>query len=177
MVDEVLRDAAVAASAVDAIAATVGPGSFTGLRAALALAHGIGLATGRPVLGVTVGEAFAEALPRLGGRSLWTTILSRKDHLYVEHDGRVEAVLLAQLPPPPPRLALAGDAATAVAVRLAARGVDVMLTDARLPRPRDIAAAAARQLDGSVPRRPPMPLYVDGPSARRPDDGRRAQPA
>ena len=48
---------------LDAVAAVVGPGGFTGIRAALALAEGIGLGAGIPVIGVTTGEALAAAVP------------------------------------------------------------------------------------------------------------------
>ena len=41
----------------------VGPGGFTGLRAAIALAEGIALGAGRPLVGVTTGEALLAALP------------------------------------------------------------------------------------------------------------------
>ena len=41
MVVEVLAEAGIAATALDAVAVTIGPGSFTGLRAAIALAQGI----------------------------------------------------------------------------------------------------------------------------------------
>ncbi len=55
----VLDEAGVDLGAVDRIAVTVGPGSFTGIRVALAAARGLGLATGRPVVGVGTLEALA----------------------------------------------------------------------------------------------------------------------
>ena len=51
MVAAVLDEAGVAATDLDLIAVTVGPGSFTGIRAGLALAHGIALGAGVPVVG------------------------------------------------------------------------------------------------------------------------------
>lgn len=46
---------------LDGIAVTVGPGTYTGLRIGLAAAKGLGLATGRPVLGVSSLAAVADA--------------------------------------------------------------------------------------------------------------------
>ena len=70
----------------DLVAVTVGPGSFTGIRSGLALAHGIGLATNTPVVGVTVGEAMAHAFPHLGDRALWIVTDSRRGHVFLERD-------------------------------------------------------------------------------------------
>ena len=44
MTEAVLDEARLSASDLDLVAVTVGPGSFTGIRAALALAHGLALA-------------------------------------------------------------------------------------------------------------------------------------
>jgi tRNA threonylcarbamoyladenosine biosynthesis protein TsaB len=55
-----------------------------------------------------------------------------------------------------------------VAARLAAREVDVMLTDARLPLARHIALVGARRLAGELPPRAAQPIYVDPPEARLP---------
>ena len=87
MVAAVLDEAGVSATDLDLIAVTVGPGSFTGIRAGLALAHGIALGAGVPVVGVTVGEALADALPHLGGRQLWSAIDSRRGRVFLERDG------------------------------------------------------------------------------------------
>jgi tRNA threonylcarbamoyladenosine biosynthesis protein TsaB len=63
MVRELMAAAHAPFSAVDRIGVTVGPGSFTGLRVGLAFAKGLGLALGRPVAGVGVLHALAQAAP------------------------------------------------------------------------------------------------------------------
>jgi tRNA threonylcarbamoyl adenosine modification protein YeaZ len=174
LVDEVLREAGVKAPQLDLIAATVGPGSFTGIRGGLALAHGIGVAAGVTVIGVTVGEALAEALPRLGQRELWVAIGSRRGRVFLSRagtdDGRFAAFGLDALPLPERHaaVAVAGDAAIPVAAFLAARERDVMLTDARQPQGRQVALVAARRFAGDLPPLPAQPLYVDPPEAKPP---------
>src|SRR5579875_3820575 len=74
MVRDVLRRAQLTAAELDAVAVTVGPRSFTGSRAGAGLAHGVGLAAGRTVVGVTVGEALRRALPGLDVRLVWCAI-------------------------------------------------------------------------------------------------------
>ncbi len=176
MARDVLQEAAMTAASLDLVAVTVGPGSFTGIRAGLALAHGIALAAGVPVVGVTVGEALAESLPFLAERQLWVAIDSRRGRVFLERGTTVAATSLDALPTPEGSVALAGDAAVAVAARLAARDVDVMLTDARLPIARHIAVAAERRLRGGLRPLPPQPLYVDPPEARLPAGGLRPPP-
>lgn len=176
MTEAVLDEARLSAGDLDLVAVTVGPGSFTGIRAALALAHGIALAAGVPVVGVTVGEALADALPHLGHRSLWSVIDSRRGRVFLERSGDVVAVPLDALPMPEGGVALAGDAAPAVAARLAARDIDVMLTDARLPMVRHVAVVAEQQFAGQRPARAAQPLYVDPPEARLPAGGLRPPP-
>jgi tRNA threonylcarbamoyladenosine biosynthesis protein TsaB len=169
MARDCLRDSGVEAADLDLIAVTVGPGSFTGIRGGVALAQGIGAAAGRPVIGVTVGEALAESLPQLGGRTLWCAVTSRRGRIFLEIGDKVVSLALTELPNPSRPVAIAGGAADDVASRLAARGVNVMLTDARLPLGRHIAQVAERRLLGTIRLLPAEPLYVDPPEAKLPD--------
>ncbi len=176
IVQAVLDQAGIVATELGLIAATVGPGSFTGIRAGLALAHGIALSAGCPLVGVTVGEALAEALPPLAPRALWTTIDSRRGRVFLERNGAVATFAFEALPRPDGPIALAGDAAPTAAAWLAARDSDVMLTRARLPTPSHVALAGRRRSLGELPPRPAQPLYVDPPEARLPAGGLRPPP-
>ncbi len=172
MARQVLEEAGFAAAGLSCVAVTIGPGSFTGLRAALALAHGIGLAAGVPVAGVTVAEAFGADAP--DGRALWVAIDTKRGLVFLDRAGLLRSVALTALPEAPGRVAVAGDAAIAVASRLAARGDDVQLLAARRPSPAGIAAAASRREAAGLPAHPAHPLYVDPPEAR---PGPRGRPA
>jgi hypothetical protein len=88
--------------------------------------------------------------------------------VFIEQDERVLSASLTDLPYPAGPIAVAGTAAHEVASRLAARGANVMLTDARFPSGSHIAEAAIRRLRGSMPPRRAEPLYVDAPEARLP---------
>ncbi|WP_407177629.1 tRNA (adenosine(37)-N6)-threonylcarbamoyltransferase complex dimerization subunit type 1 TsaB [Bradyrhizobium sp. STM 3562] len=59
LVAGVMRDAGLPFAALDRIAVTTGPGSFTGLRVGLSAARGIALAAEKPVVGLTTLSAYA----------------------------------------------------------------------------------------------------------------------
>jgi tRNA threonylcarbamoyladenosine biosynthesis protein TsaB len=175
MAQNCLADAGIEAADLDLIAVTVGPGSFTGIRGGVALAQGVAVAAGRPVVGVTVGEALAESLPQLGSRTLWCATTSRRGRIFLEIGQEVFSLALTELPNPQGPIAVAGGAAADVASRLAARNVNVMLTDARLPIGRHIAQVAERRFLGAILPLPAEPLYIDPPEAKLP--GGKSPPA
>src|ERR1051326_4463832 len=59
LVARVMKQAALPFAALDRIAVTTGPGSFTGLRVGLAAARGIALAAHKPIVGLSTLAAFA----------------------------------------------------------------------------------------------------------------------
>lgn len=166
LIADTLLAAGVSFGALTAVAVTTGPGSFTGLRAALSLAHGIALAAAIPIIAVSVAEALSEALPHLGHRALWVALDSRRGRVFLDDRSGPVAHELDALPRPNTPVAVAGDAAVAVAARWATAGVDVMLTDIRHPRPQDIFRAAMARIEGRLPPHDALPVYVDPPEAR-----------
>jgi tRNA threonylcarbamoyladenosine biosynthesis protein TsaB len=61
MVDELMKQAGVEFSALDRLAVTTGPGTFTGQRVGLAFMRGLRLALRKPLTGITTLEAIAAA--------------------------------------------------------------------------------------------------------------------
>jgi tRNA threonylcarbamoyladenosine biosynthesis protein TsaB len=71
--------------AIDRIAVTTGPGSFTGMRVGIAAARGLGLAAGKPVVGLSTLAAFAA--PLLAADDTLPVVVAidaRHDHVYLE---------------------------------------------------------------------------------------------
>lgn len=66
MVDEVVRAAGIGFPEIGRIAATTGPGSFTGVRIAVAAARGLALATGAELVGMSSLAVMAHDLRRRG---------------------------------------------------------------------------------------------------------------
>ncbi|HEY0235922.1 MAG TPA: tRNA (adenosine(37)-N6)-threonylcarbamoyltransferase complex dimerization subunit type 1 TsaB [Afipia sp.] len=71
--------------ALDRIAVTTGPGSFTGLRVGISAARGFALAAARPVVGVSTLSAFAAPLVNEKADSpIIVAIDARHDHVYCQ---------------------------------------------------------------------------------------------
>lgn len=129
LIEETARAAGLDWADLSAVAVTVGPGSFTGIRVGLAAARGFGLALGVPVHGVSSFEAIAWSLPARtrGGGTLAVLIDSGRASRFVQaFDAAlrplgapvaIELDLLAEaLPPPPCVLAIGGGGALPAAI-------------------------------------------------------------
>ncbi|GHA88840.1 tRNA (adenosine(37)-N6)-threonylcarbamoyltransferase complex dimerization subunit type 1 TsaB [Cognatilysobacter bugurensis] len=83
--DELLADSGVARAQIDAIAVGRGPGAFTGVRLAIAIAQGIALALDRPIVPVSTLAALALQAGRdaTAGTPLLAAIDARMDEVYV----------------------------------------------------------------------------------------------
>lgn len=179
-VAEVLAEAGIPATALDAVAVGVGPGGFTGLRAAIALAEGLAQGASRPLVGVTTGEALAAALPatEVSAQAIWAAIDNRRGRVVIEcfasgdiAPGAPIVAPLDHLPPTEGPVLVLGDAAEAVAALLVARG-DVAQAFPALPLADHVALVAARRLAGDLPPRGGAPLYAEPPAVSAPAMGR-----
>ncbi|HKS20508.1 MAG TPA: tRNA (adenosine(37)-N6)-threonylcarbamoyltransferase complex dimerization subunit type 1 TsaB [Bradyrhizobium sp.] len=85
LIARVMKQSGVGFDALDRIAATTGPGSFTGLRVGLSAARGIALAAGKPVVGVTTLAAYAApTVSDNGEHPVISAIDARHDHVYLQ---------------------------------------------------------------------------------------------
>lgn len=161
--------------AIEAVAVTIGPGSFTGLRTAITMAQGYAAAANIQLFGVTVDEAFAMAFPLLH-RPLWVAIRARRDRIFIIRDGIANGFSDDAIPFTRSPVAVAGNAANEVAARLAAGGGDVILTNAREIEPAWVANAARARLAAGLAPHAMLPVYVDPPEAKLPAGGLRPAP-
>jgi tRNA threonylcarbamoyladenosine biosynthesis protein TsaB len=85
LIARVIKASGIGFAALDRIAVTTGPGSFTGLRVGLSAARGIALAAEKPVVGVTTLTAYAAPVVNKGGEHpVISTIDARHDHVYLQ---------------------------------------------------------------------------------------------
>lgn len=170
MIDTVLREAKLALAAIDLIAVTTGPGSFTGLRIGLAAAHGLALANGIAAVGVTSFDAVvapADAAP------LIIALESKRAELFLQRRDRDDPRLPALVPQaqwseivPAGPCRLAGDGAPRLAAALA-RGDIAVLPDHGRPDPVALARIGASRWEAGV-RAPLAPLYLRAPDTTAP---------
>jgi tRNA threonylcarbamoyladenosine biosynthesis protein TsaB len=80
-----MKDSGLPFAALDRIAVTNGPGSFTGLRVGLSAARGIALAANKPVVGITTLSAYAApVVSETGEQPVISAIDARHDQVYFQ---------------------------------------------------------------------------------------------
>jgi tRNA threonylcarbamoyladenosine biosynthesis protein TsaB len=165
-IQRLLAEAGLALNRLDAIAFGRGPGSFTGLRTACAVAQGLGFGAGVPLLPVDSLHAVAQdAHERLGVQRIVALLDARMDQVYVAHyafdgsdDDRTPRLLAPEGVVAPPGFVLAGNAFSAYGARLPA---DVARHDA-LSTARALLKLAPRLLESgfAVAPQDATPLYI-----------------
>jgi tRNA threonylcarbamoyladenosine biosynthesis protein TsaB len=176
MIDRVMSVAGLTPAAIEIVAVSVGPGGFTGIRAGLAAAQGLALASGARLIGVTSFAAVAARLPR-GDEPRLVALDSRREDLYVQiFSGGGSALLGEPAAVPPAELAafvaatvgnaalcIAGDAADNAAAALAGRGSLTVIAGS-VP---DALGVLAATTDGKFAG-PARPLYLRPPDVSFP---------
>ncbi|HME38091.1 MAG TPA: tRNA (adenosine(37)-N6)-threonylcarbamoyltransferase complex dimerization subunit type 1 TsaB [Steroidobacteraceae bacterium] len=157
MVEAVLAEAQVALSMLDCIAASIGPGAFTGVRISVAVAQGLAFGADLPVIPVTTLEALAFPLIRSGGPEVLACLDARMAEVYWgcfawDARGGLLATGAARVGPPgsvllPPAGARGVGRGFAAYAQLAALpGLQLDPKDREaLPNARDFAALGARR--------------------------------
>ena len=93
LVQQALGDAGWERSALDRVAVGVGPGSFTGLRVGVALAQGIALGLGIPLVGIDSLRAMAAAAPQDRPGARWALVDAHRNEVFVAAFSEEGAVL------------------------------------------------------------------------------------
>ena len=129
MILRVLEQARLRLDALDALATTIGPGSYTGLRIGLSAAAGLSLGARLPVIGVTTLAAVAARAQADAPGPVVVALESQRAELFVQSFdangrplGEPQALLpeAAALAVPPGRPRLAGDGAARLLAALGA---------------------------------------------------------
>ena len=175
-IEAAIAQAKLTPAALDLIAVTTGPGSFTGIRIGLATARGLALALARPLAGIDCFAALLASLDEteIATRRIVVAIDSRRDELFFADgagsDRRIArpADFIASLPAG--RYLAVGDAAPLLSEHAQARR-DLDMIGAASGRFVDAVAlarhAAARGLDhwtaDNAANGLPRPLYLRAP--------------
>jgi tRNA threonylcarbamoyladenosine biosynthesis protein TsaB len=178
LIARVMQNSGIAFASLDRVAATAGPGSFTGLRVGLSAARGIALAANKPVVGLTTLTAYAApVVSENGEHPIISAIDARHDHVYfqvVSGDG--SSLIKPKLAPITEALEasrfgaphLVGNAAKILADRWPADAPPPFKVDPQ-PAP-DITWVAWLGAAVNPDTAPARPLYLRAPDAKLPKD-------
>jgi tRNA threonylcarbamoyladenosine biosynthesis protein TsaB len=169
MVQEAMAEAGLAFAQLDRIGVTVGPGSFTGLRVGLAFAKGLGLALGKPVVGVGALEALAAS--ELEADLTLAAIDARRGQIYLQAFSGGRAVMAPDVLPAETaaaRLAEFNPMGQTLIVGSGAPLLEGLIAHALIiPRAAPDPLAVARLAEAKPPT-PARPLYLRAPDAKLP---------
>jgi tRNA threonylcarbamoyladenosine biosynthesis protein TsaB len=165
MVEAVMREAGIGFDAIDRLAVTTGPGSFTGQRVGLAFMRGLRVALDKPLIGITSLAAMAAAAQDETGCDVAAAVHdAKRGEVYLETTSgapvQLMTVAAAQaLLSAFDSLVLAGTGAVLMALPTA-QVTTIMAPDAVW-----VARLARNSADtGAAPR----PLYLRAPDAKLP---------
>ena len=174
LIARVVKQAGISFAALDRIAVTTGPGSFTGLRVGLSAARGIALAAGKPVVGLTTLTAYAAAVVSESGQHpIISAIDARHDQVYFQVvSGDAGSLIRPRVAPVEEALEasrfgaplLVGNAANILAARWPASAPPPVQIDAQ-PAP-DIAWVAWLGAAVEPATAPARPYYLRAPDAK-----------
>lgn len=177
LVDEVLAEAGLGIGDLDALAVTVGPGTFSGVRIALSAARGMALGLDVPVVSVTTLEAIAAAVAESERAIRVACFDARRGEVYVQaFDAGLTPLAAPALRPlaeaaaalPGGELVLVGTGARLLNEALEARGrVGVLSAAPPYPDAAHVAEIALPRVR-TAPTPPPEPLYIRAPHADLP---------
>ena len=173
LIDELLTTAGVEIEGVGRVAVNVGPGSFTGIRIAVAAGRGLGLALGVPVVGIDALRLIAASLEEPADGPILAAVDARRGEVYAAlydpQGGMLEAPFAADAESVLERLGaciavIAGSGAAILAHQAAISGLRVPLVDAVTAT--DPLALARLGSLAEPAMAPPRPLYLRAPDAK-----------
>lgn len=168
MVDETMRQAGVAFAALDRLAVTTGPGTFTGQRVGLAFMRGLRVALQKPLIGITTLEAMAFATGAARAAAIHD---AKRDEAYLLLWDNGTSALQPTVMPFEDAVARIRDfgpcalCGTGAAMAKEILGAGFTLTDIRQPDALWVAKLAMTRPALDVP---PAPLYLRAPDAKLP---------
>ncbi|HVU01296.1 MAG TPA: tRNA (adenosine(37)-N6)-threonylcarbamoyltransferase complex dimerization subunit type 1 TsaB [Polyangiaceae bacterium] len=173
LVGETLREAGLEKTDLDRLGVGIGPGSFTGVRVGVALAQGIALGLGRPLVGVSSLRAMCRAVPGETPGARCAVLDARRGELFFAAyaaDGR-ELVAPRTIAPAELAAAIRGVPGAALLVGEPPPGLPLSLPrwaslESDLPHAVAVARAASELSEIDCP---PEPAYVREADAIRPD--------
>lgn len=175
-----LNQCAWHAKDIEVVVCVTGPGSFTGLRASLALAQGIALGTQCRIAGVNLGDIFLPLLQQAYPQHVPLCLFqARHNRLFCLTSHKAKGVGIDQLEEPVTPTIIAGDGILLLKERQISFD-HMFFSEWVYPTAVQIAQAGLQKLSSAAGEEEPLaallPLYIDPPEAKLPAGGLRPAP-